>query len=268
MTEYLNQGDWELIANIYRYFGEVGDIEAPGQWRQAFRILEKSMDASFGFVVVKKRVESISSKLNGFRPIYMVYSPEASAQDQAFVADWIANTSNLLDDPFFSQLMVHAGRSKIRSRAHLDWHTPEQWDRSNLRFLLEGLEVEDRIVSVLPITDELEISFCLERQRGEQRFTPRDEAILEAITPGIARPMHHFLSYRGLLPGQDALTEREQLVLKLLLGPMVVKEIADELDLSTYYVRDIVKSIYRKVGVRGRIELMAQWLGPSSRLPR
>jgi DNA-binding NarL/FixJ family response regulator len=131
-----------------------------------------------------------------------------------------------------------------------------------MRSLVEGLEVEDRIVTLLPINEDLEVCFGLERASGDSIFSARDEAILEAVASGLMRPLHHFLSSRGLLPGQDALTEREQLVLRLLLGTMMVKEIAEELDLSIYYVRDVIQKIYRKMGVRGRIELMARWFGP------
>ena len=262
MTAHLNARDWEIVAKIYKALSEVGDAEAPGQWRHALKILEGFIGGEFGFVVVQERIAPSSPKLRGFRPTHMVYAQKLSATEEAFLADWLENESNFMDDLFYDHLMSDAGY-KIRSRGHLDWYTAIDWDRSSVRLLLEGLGVEDRIVTVLPITDSLEVCYCLERTRGERGFTARDEAILEAVTAGLARPMHHFLSSRGLLPGQEALKEREQVVLELLLGPMVVKEIAEELDLSTYYVRDVIKTIYRKVGVRGRVELMARWFGPT-----
>jgi len=54
------------------------------------------------------------------------------------------------------------------------------------------------------------------------------------------------------------LTRREASVVQLLLRGMTNDEIAVELDLSTYTVKDHLKSIFRKIGTRSRAELAAR----------
>ena len=49
-------------------------------------------------------------------------------------------------------------------------------------------------------------------------------------------------------------------MLRYLLGPLSEKEIAHELDLSTGWLHQVVVSIYRKLNVRSRPELMSIWL--------
>jgi DNA-binding CsgD family transcriptional regulator len=57
-----------------------------------------------------------------------------------------------------------------------------------------------------------------------------------------------------------ALTAREAEVAELLCAGMAAKEVARELVISVHTVRDHVKAIHRKVGVRSRAELLVRLL--------
>jgi two-component system response regulator DesR len=50
------------------------------------------------------------------------------------------------------------------------------------------------------------------------------------------------------------LSEREEEVLRLLAGGATIREIAGQLYLSAYTIKDHIKSIYRKLGARNRAD--------------
>lgn len=65
---------------------------------------------------------------------------------------------------------------------------------------------------------------------------------------------------RELALEETSLTERECQVLRLLQRGMTNREIAIELDLSAGTIRNYTSSIYRKLGVRNRLEAVTRAL--------
>jgi DNA-binding CsgD family transcriptional regulator len=86
---------------------------------------------------------------------------------------------------------------------------------------------------------------CLEGREGR-------EGIAVVITPSQAPDLVPLLAlcYR--------LTHREQEVLRFLARGMTTAEITRRLGISTYTVRDHIKALFAKVGVRTRAELVAR----------
>jgi DNA-binding CsgD family transcriptional regulator len=78
---------------------------------------------------------------------------------------------------------------------------------------------------------------------------PRTAVIMEAARPTALAP---------LIADAYALTSREREVVRLVLQGLSTDRIAAELHLSTWTVQDHLKSIFQKVGVRSRKELVAQ----------
>jgi DNA-binding CsgD family transcriptional regulator len=69
-------------------------------------------------------------------------------------------------------------------------------------------------------------------------------------------------------PRWAALTERERDVTRLVAIGRTDAEIADELSLSVHTVKQYLKTIYRKVGVRSRVELTGRALAARCEAPR
>lgn len=79
------------------------------------------------------------------------------------------------------------------------------------------------------------------------------------LSPSVARRVLAHFKPGALSPTRsDALSPREQQVLEALVDGLADKEIAQRLDLGTETVRTYVKSIYRKLHVTGRIELLSR----------
>jgi DNA-binding NarL/FixJ family response regulator len=78
-----------------------------------------------------------------------------------------------------------------------------------------------------------------------------------ALSPSVARRMlAHFKPASNTYSAQ--LTPREQEVLRALVDGLSDKEIAQRLDLGTETVRGYVKTIYKKLQVTGRVELLSR----------
>ena len=101
-------------------------------------------------------------------------------------------------------------------------------------------------------------SISIHRPWGDRRpFSARDRQIVELLWTGLGW-MHHADE-----PQRDArrqLSPRESQVLGLLLTGDGAKQVAGKLGLSTFTVRDYIKSVYRHFGVSSRGELLARFL--------
>lgn len=87
--------------------------------------------------------------------------------------------------------------------------------------------------------------------RGETRLSPSVAATLM----GAVRRSHHPETDAGDEDGGEALTEREEAILRLVSGGRSNKEIARELDLAEGTVKNYVSRIMDKLNVRSRTEL-------------
>lgn len=102
-------------------------------------------------------------------------------------------------------------------------------------------------------------TISLHRPWNDLPFTPTDRAILDAF-----RRESPWLDSEPATPLHDvALSPRLTAVLRALLRGLSEKEVASELDLSPHTTHDYVKSLYRRLGVRSRAELLARSLGPA-----
>jgi DNA-binding NarL/FixJ family response regulator len=99
----------------------------------------------------------------------------------------------------------------------------------------------------------------LSRAKGSRTFTEDERATVE-VFHGTLVPL---LAARrpASADARAALTSREQDVLDGLLAGRTDKEIAADLSISRYTASQHVRSIFRKMGVSTRAELLARFLG-------
>lgn len=88
------------------------------------------------------------------------------------------------------------------------------------------------------------------------------------MSPQIARHVITFFHCQTASPqppaGMDALTERENEILRLLSEGQAYKNIADRLRISVDTVRTHIRRIYQKLEVHSRTEAVVKFLGQRS----
>lgn len=257
--DLLSSRDWRSIAELWAELNEFGLSNAEQAWDHFRLRVRHLLDVDRGFTTVQKQLaQPTEDPLFGFRPILTLsHGPQAERFNRVG-EEWASQESNYLTDPVIRHLVEGHGRARTFNQRHcIDKRT---FDGSTVRRLYEVIEVEDRIVSTLPIADGLEMTLGFDRARGSRVFRQWEMQMLDAIVRGVLPLAKAYLRSRGLMPGQQVLTPREREVLTFLLGPLSEKEIADRLDLSDGYLHQVVVRIYRKLGARSRAELMSMWL--------
>jgi DNA-binding CsgD family transcriptional regulator len=134
------------------------------------------------------------------------------------------------------------------------------WDSCELvQRYLQPAGVGDLLGSIYPLGKSIYSSMNFMRSLGSPPFTPRDVCIAHVVTDEV-----DWLHRQGTdVPAAEHVnklsTRQRQVLLQLLSGDSV-KQIAKKLSLSNYTVNDHLKLIYRRFGVNGRGELLAQFL--------
>ncbi len=252
--------DWREVVNFAGELSEVGCARAELAWEHARQGIQKLLGADSSMVVVQHRQATGElDPLCGFRAVFSkTFGPDAERR-QRLGRQWAEHEPNVLEDPVLHRQMAGFGEARTLDNYRIvDART---FDRAPLRRLLELQEADARLVTILPLSPAVEITFCFDRMNDSKRFTERDRQRLAALARCLGPLGRSFARSRGLMPGQQTLSPRERDILTYLLGPSSEKEIADRLDLSPAYVHQLVVAVYRKLGVRSRPELMALWLG-------
>lgn len=137
---------------------------------------------------------------------------------------------------------------------------PEHLHIPELVALDEALYLRDQLVGAVPLGERARLYVGLDRCRGERPFTARDREAALDLLPALALPFARLAAARGVVD-DIALSPREAMVHKLLLGPRSEKEIAAMMGLSVRGTHQLVLSVYRKLGVTSRVELFTRWYG-------
>jgi len=233
------------------------------------RRLGEGLGSREGFVVLAVRVEPPDGDpLAGFRPLYNFTIGKRSLSSTEVTAELLKNERRLLDDPVLRRMVAGAGRHRV-------FHGPDPRTVPALRTSVEVdywnvRGVVDRLKAIHAIDQRLELHVGFDRSTGEPRFGRREEALVEALVAGM-RPWARRIAFLvGEAPARMSLTPREREALCLLLGDLAQKQHAEALGLSSARARELVRSVYRKIGVGSRVELMARWYsarGDAQRTP-
>ncbi len=87
---------------------------------------------------------------------------------------------------------------------------------------------------------------------GERVFTPQQERVAVAELGRLARQAREFSGVRATL------TERELQILELLSRGLTVKQVASRIGLSPRTVETHIAKLYRKLGVRNRVQAVSR----------
>lgn len=122
-------------------------------------------------------------------------------------------------------------------------------------------DITDRMWCVIPVNEDCEVAYILDRFGDRPHFSAADRQIVASTLRGIRWFHRQTMLAHGVMLGDRRLTPRERCVCSHLLGRMSEKEIADALGLTFSTVRSYIRILYKKYGVQSRAGLMALWLG-------
>lgn len=252
----------ELLSHLVHLSDSIVAANLDQSWQELLQVLGKLIDASAGFVVVGERTlpegRWSEDPILGWRPVaYMRGFGELSEEQLAAGQRWAKADANIFGAPSIRRQVEVAGRH----RAHMHRHvvTREEWAASSERALFEALGVHDRMTGVHNVTPGLEVYFGFDRLK-DKPFSEEDAGVLQQAMPLIGRPVRWILLSLGIGDGRTLLTPRERSVLRRLLAAEPEKAVAQELGLSTSYVHQVVHTLYQKLNVASRAELLRLWM--------
>lgn len=160
---------------------------------------------------------------------------------------------------------ICAGSGRFRvERLHgglVDWEEFRQTEHQRLYYETPG--VNDRLWTVCPVGDDVELCYCFDRYGPPDParfFTPEDAARAETFLGGLGWFHRRLVASRGVRVGQSPLSPAEHRVLSQMLTGRSEKQIAHALGQSAHTTHTHVRAVFSKFGVGSRAELMALWL--------
>lgn len=178
----------------------------------------------------------------------------------------------LLDEQYRSHPLHTAtiGRSQ-RHTTHLRREVidDQAWYRTPfVAEVLEALRYDDSLISILPVSKQLNVCLGATRPWGDIPFTNRERSILHLLQAQLAWLYRSDEQTRR--PRSTVERVRKQLSPRLLethdllLSAKSEKQISAELGVSARTAHKYIERVYRTVGVQSRAELMARWLAVDS----
>lgn len=158
-------------------------------------------------------------------------------------------------------LIRDAGRFRVQ-RLHDGFVDIEAFKQTaHYRVFYEAAGIRDRMFVGIPTNKDTESFFLFDRMSTSKRFSEEDAELIGYVMRGLKWFHRELLLSHGLLLARKPLSGVERKIISLLLTEKTEKEIAKELGQSPATTHKYVTGILRKFGVRGRLGLMALWLG-------
>lgn len=138
--------------------------------------------------------------------------------------------------------------------------TPEEWYGPKNRPIIDQLGFEHVLYAVKILDgDGLFSGISMKRRIGRPNFTDRERRIAHIVT-GEVDWLHYDKNLDVVTREVRPLSPRLRTVLTLLVDGKSVKEVASQLNLSSHYISDCTKRLYRHFGVNSRPELLRHFM--------
>lgn len=206
-------------------------------------------------VLVEKCDEPSYQQVAGYRVAHLRLLGDDAEKNLAIWREYVAS-EGYRDDAFTQAFMAGAGQCRALSfrdftRRHPSRHSPTA-------SLLREQDCVDRLSVALPFPDG-EVSLSCDRERGARAFSECEQELLMCVMSSLFDLGRYFSLSFGR--GARRLTPREREALIGLLRGLPEPEIAETMGLRPGSLHQYVVSIFRKLGVTSRSELMSLWLG-------
>lgn len=197
--------------------------------------------------------------LQGWRPIKIHYLYADKTRQAQFIKHCELVERGEIDSSIVNNVQNH-GRFRVNITSQMQ---SEQWFNSafyNEFYLPMG--ISDLLCSATPIADDIECWLCFERKDpATPYFSATEQAWLATVVSPLAWLHQRMTLFEGVKLLQKPLTPAEKNILPLLLNGDSEQAIAAQTGLKITTVHTYATRIYRKYDVKGRVGLMALWLG-------
>lgn len=147
------------------------------------------------------------------------------------------------------------------SSVRFDVDRLEPEDQRLMRGWLEETNIEHMIFVLYPLGEGVISGIGLHRRPGREAYTPRERAIVHAVTGQIDWLHRAGTEVPANTPDLARLSPRLSETLLYVLAGEGRKQIAKRLGLSEHTVGDYFKALYRHFAVTSRAELLAKFIG-------
>lgn len=245
------------LPSFWSTIDELAARDTNAGWGSSVRRLCELLPASWGYTLLALHDPDDPGPVAGWHVPAMLHPvPEFVPDRERIVAEWMAEF-DLRAEPTLLENLRQAGTHRVLHKRSMmgeaelrQTPTFELWRR---------LGVGDELIGAHSLSPRCEVWFCFNRS-GEDRFDEDDAKLLLRAIRGLGRMCRWLALSRGLLPGMAPLSDREQAALPLLLGPQPLKVCAGQVGMNPPAFRQLARSVYQKLGVTSRPELMALWL--------
>jgi DNA-binding CsgD family transcriptional regulator len=257
----LSAGLWRALAELSGELIELpaGDIDlAIHRAMEHLCDLVRAREAFVGFGHACRRDRRGQS--DGWRVARVLYhgqTPDRLRLRQALEVPIL----NFVDDPLLRAMVEEGGAHRAHLRREIIDDALWEKNAPALRELFRKLGIVDRLFAVHATTQRAAIFIGFDRGIEDDSFGPLERTLLLYSVHVLDWFWQRAARAHGLIGAAQPLSPRERECLKYLLGCEAEKAIASVLGLTDRTLHQYVVSLYRKLGVRSRAELMARWLG-------
>jgi DNA-binding CsgD family transcriptional regulator len=227
-----------------------------------YALLGSLIGSSDGYVVFAVQVAPPDDPLRGFRGLHAFTIGARETLHHSVTPRVMKDDSLLLGDFGIRRVFAEAGR-------HRTSHDPDPRQVPEMRGTLEerywnDRRISDRLKGIYALDERHELHYGFDRFAGEPRFTADDERLIERVNRLLGPWARRVAFLHGYGPGLSPLTERESEALLILLTGEPQKNLSARLGVSQARGRELVRSLYPKLAVTRRLELMTCWMGESA----
>jgi len=256
----LGDADMRALAALWRELADAPAAECNAALRHCMERLSSLIGACNVIWSGTARLETPATDdpLSGWR-IRDAGHLHAQGYRLALMREFIAATGSGVADPYVGAIASRAGRTRSLLRREL--MDDRAWNSYGIvQEALADERIGERLQGAHALAADRESHFALERCIGERHFSEYERDLLHFFLLGSRTFQRELLLSRGLLESSSPFSPRERDVAKLLLTDAGEKEIARLLGIGHRTVHQHAHSIYAKLGVCGRLGLMALWL--------
>ncbi|MFP4600997.1 MAG: helix-turn-helix transcriptional regulator [Persicimonas sp.] len=220
---------WHEVAGIWSRVGRLSQQPVESVLRHVTRLLRSLLEGSHAMMVVQRRDVSEAWPL-GFRLVEIRDFGHATPKRRERRRRWLQRNALWSTDPVVGEVGATWGRHRtlrFRAVAALSGAKPTAMGK-----LLDELDLADRLASILPLSADLEVAFCVDRPSSHRRFDGSEQALLHTITEGLKPLAMGYAGRYGLLPGQQRLDEDERRLVEMLLERSATRQICAALEIS------------------------------------
>ncbi len=226
-----------------------------------FAMLTERIDAQDGSWIGTVRVALPDIPENDPLLGWRVGAASLMSQDPDYLNDSLDKKQSHDEDPPMPSIVIAREAGTLRAQRLMGGMVDmDAYRKTSAYYPLEDFGIIDRLFVSVPVHEELESHFTLDRKGDRPLFSEADgEAVME-IVGSIPWFIKELSLAHGLHVCKRPLSATHKRIVRLLLTDQSEPEIAAALKQSPKTTHKYVTEIYRNYGVRGRAGLMSLWL--------